>query len=139
MKKLIIAVIASFVIFTCFQNSYAKRYYRTFEVAEIQSNGLILEDFEGGRFQIDKDPGKLKVGDSVRYDPVRNRLKKNAWQPATVTKVGNNSITLKLNNGEKLDSKMQSKYRGKFDQGDQVFYKASSQQIKMSNLQELDD
>ena len=69
MKKLIIiAAIASFVIFASFQNSYAKRYYKTFEVAEIQNNGLILEDFEGGRFQIDKDPGGLKVGDSVRYD-----------------------------------------------------------------------
>ena len=92
MKKLIVAAIASLVIFACFQNSFAKTYYKTFEVAEIQDNGLILEDFEGGRFQLDKNPGGLKVGDSVRYDSVRNRLKKNAWQPATVITVGNNTI-----------------------------------------------
>jgi len=139
MKQLISIALASLVIFACFHISYAKTYWRTFEVAEIQSDGLILEDFEGGRFLINKGPGGFKVGDSVRYDTVRNVLKKNPWQPATVTNVGNNTIRLEFNSGEKLDVNMRSQYREKFNRGDQVFYKASSGQIKASNLQKLDD
>jgi len=139
MKKLIIAAIASLVIFACFQNSYAKTYYRTFELAEIRSDGLVLEDFEGGRYLIEKDPEGLKVGDTVRYDTVRNRLKKSPWQPAKIIKMTDRTITLKLKSGEKVDVNMRSKYRNEFEQGDQVKYKASAGQIKMSNLQELDD
>ena len=96
-------------------------------------------DSGGERYLIDKNPGKLKVGDSVRYDYVRNVLRKNPWQLATVTMMGNNTVTLKLNNGEKLDVNMRSQYRGKFNQGDQVFYKKSSKQIKKNNLQKLDE
>ena len=139
MKKLIIASVAFLIIFACFQNSFAKSYYRTFEVAEIQSDGLVLEDFEGGRFHLDKNPGGLKVGDSVRYDSVRNRLKKSPWQPATVTNMGNNSITLELNNGEKVDVNMKSSYRNELQEGDQVKFKESSGQIKKRNVQKLDD
>ena len=138
MKKLIFLVIPLLIVFAAFQNSYAHTYYRTYELTQIRSDGLVLMDFEGGRFLIDKDPGKLKVGDSVRYDSVRNVLRKKSWQPATVAVMGNNTITLKLNNGEKLDVNMRSQYRGKFNQGDQVFYKKSSRQIKKRNLQKLD-
>ena len=139
MKKLIILAIPLLLVFAFLQSSYAKTYYRTFEVAEIQNNGIVLEDFEGGRFLVEKDPRGLKVGDSVRYDTVRNVLKKNPWQPATITNMSNNTVTLKLNSGERQDVKMQNQYRGKFNKGDQIFYKESSGQIKKNNLQKLDD
>ena len=96
-------------------------------------------DSEGNSHLADKDPGKLKIGDSVRCDKVRNVLKKNPWQPAIVTMMDNNTVTLKLNNGEKSDVNMRSQYRGKFKQGDQVIYKKSSEQIKKSNLQKLEE
>ena len=134
MKKLVILAIALLVVFAGFQNSYAKTYYRTFEVAEITNEGIVLKDFEGGRFLVEKDPSKisggLKVGDSVRYDTVRKVLKKNAWQPAEITKITDRTITLQLRNGDTVEMSMQSKYQGKFKQGDQIFYSASSQKIK---------
>jgi len=83
MKRLIIFLIPMLMVLALFQNSYAKTYYRTFEVAEITGEGIVLKDFEGGRFLVEKDPGNLQVGDLVRYDTVRNRLKKSPWQPAT--------------------------------------------------------
>lgn len=139
MKRLLILAIPLLVVFACFQNSYAKTYYRTFEVAEIQSDGIVLKDFEGGRFLLDKDPGGLKVGDTVRYDTVRNRLKKSPWQSAKITRMTDRTVTLRLNSGEKVDVNMRSSYRNEFKQGDQVKYKESSGQIKKSNLQKLDD
>lgn len=139
MKKLIIVAIAFLAIFACFHNSYAKTFYRTFEVAEIQGDGIVLSDFEGGRFLIEKDPRGLKVGDSVRYDSVRNVLKKNPWQPATVTRMSDSTITMQFKNDDTIDLALQSKYRGKFKKGEQIFYKASSKQIKKSNLQQLEE
>lgn len=139
MKTIIFFTAAVLLVFSGFQNCYAKTYYRTFEVAEITSDGIILKDFEGGRFLIDKDPSGFNVGDSVRYDTVRDRLKKNPWQPAKIIKMTDRIITIKLNNGDKVDVNMRSKYRGEFNEGDQVHYKASKGQIKKSNLQQLDD
>ncbi len=134
MKKLIIPAIALFVLFCSIPNSYAKTYYSTFEVAEITSGGIVLKNSEGGKFLVEKDPstisGGLNVGDSVRYDPVRNVLKKNTWQPAEITKMDDRTLTLKFNSGDTDDVSKQSKYRGKFKQGDQIFYNASSDKIK---------
>ena len=80
MKKLLILAICLIVVLASFPNSYAKTRYRTFEVAEIVTEGIVLMDFEGKKFLVEKDPAKikggLKVGDSVRYDPSKNRLKK---------------------------------------------------------------
>ena len=134
MKKLIIPAIALFVLFCSIPSSYAKTYYSTFEVAEITSGGIVLKNSEGGKFLVEKDPstikGGLNVGDSVRYDPVRNVLKKNVWQPAEITKMDDRTLTLQFNSGDTVDVSMQSKYRGKFKQGDQIFYNASSEKIK---------
>ena len=142
MKKLIIFAIALIVVFAGFPDSYAKTYWRTYEVAEIQSDGIVLTDFEGGRLLVEKDPstisGGLQVGDSVRYDSVRNVLKKNSWQPAKITKMTDSTITLEVNSGEEVDVNMRSKYRDEFKKGDQVHYSASKGQIKKSNLIELE-
>jgi hypothetical protein len=130
MKRIIFLTVALLFVFSGFQNSFAKTYYRTFEVAEITSEGIILKDFEGGRFLIDKDPSGFNVGDSVRYDTVRNRLRKNPWQPAEIIKMTDRIITVKLKNGDKVDVNMRSKYRSEFNKGDQVHYHASKGQIK---------
>ena len=118
MKKLVILAVALIVVFASFPSSYAKTRYGTFEVAEIQSNGIVLMDFEGGRFLVEKDPnsikGGLKVGDSVRYDSAKNKLKKNSWQPAEITNIGSNSISLKLKNGDTAEVNMRSKYQNEF-------------------------
>ena len=137
MKKFVILAIALIVVFASFSNSYAKTRYRTYEVAEIQSGGIVLMDFEGGRFLVEKDPSKikggLKVGDSVRYDSTKNKLKKNPWQPAKITNIGSNSISLELKNGDTAEVNMRSKYQNEFKNGDQVSYNASKNQIKKSN------
>ena len=138
MKKFIFFAIALFLVFFGFQQSYAKTYYRTFEIAEITSEGIVLKDFEGGRLLVNKDASGLKVGDSVRYDTVRNVLKINPWQPATITKMGNNSLTLQFSNGERANVNIKSNYRNKFNKGDQVHYSASKDQIKKSSLKELE-
>jgi hypothetical protein len=143
MNKLLILAIALVVVFASFPNSYARTRYRTFEVFEIQSDGIVLMDSEGGKFLVEKDSSKikggLKVGDSVRYEPRKNRLKKNPWQPAKITKVTNRSLTLQLNNGDPVDVGMKSKFQGKFEQGDQVSYNASKDQIKKGTLPEQEE
>jgi hypothetical protein len=143
MKKLLILTIPVLVIFAFFQNSHAKTYYRTFEVVEIQSAGIVLVDFEGSRYLVEKDPdtikGGLKVGDSVRYDNVRNVLKKNPWQPATVTSMTDGKVELQLKNGEIKEVAIRSNKQKGIQKGDNVQYKASSGQIKKSNLQKLDE
>lgn len=139
MKKLLIFAIPFFVIFALFQNSYAKTYWRTFEVVEITSEGIVLQDFEGGRFLVNKDPGGYKVGDIVRYDTVKNRLKKSPWQPAEVIKMTDRTVTLLMNSGDKIDVNMRSSYRNEFAEGDQVKYNVSKGQIKKSNLQKLEE
>ena len=137
MKKLLILAIALLVVLGSFPNSYAKTRYGTFEVAEIVSDGIVLMDFEGKKFLVEKDAseikGGLKVGDSVRYAPAKNRLKKNPWQPATITRIEFNKLTLQLKNGDSVDVNMKSKYQGKFKQGDQVFYNIPKKQINEEN------
>ena len=115
-------------VFATFQPSQAKTYYRTFEIAEITSEGIVLKDFEGGRFLIDKDPSGYKVGDVVRYDTVRNRLKKSPWQPAVITNMSDSVITIELRSGESVRVNMRAKYRSEFKQGDQVQYQAAKGQ-----------
>ena len=119
MKKLLILAIPFFFLSVLFQNSYAKTYWRTFEVAEITSEGIVLQDFEGGRFLVNKNPGGYKVGDIVRYDTVKDRLKKSPWQPAEVIKMTDRTVTLQMNSGNKIDLNMHSSYRNEFAEGDQ--------------------
>ena len=138
MKKLVILAIALLIIFAGFPNSYAKTYYRTFEVVEITDQGIILKDFEGGRFLVEKDPGDLQVGDVVRYDTVRNRLKKSPWQPAKIVNMTDRTITLQLRSGDTVDVNMKAKYSNNFMKGNQIHYNASTGQIKKSNLEELE-
>jgi len=138
-KKLLILSISFLLVFALFENSYAKTYYRTFEVAEITGEGIVLEDFEGGRLLVHKNPSGYKVGDIVRYDTVRDVIKMSPWQPAKVISMTDRSVTLQLNNGEVTEINMRSSYRNQFEEGDRVYYKASSGQIKKSNLKQHEE
>lgn len=137
MKKLLILSISLLLVFALLQISYARTFYRTFEVAEITDAGIVLKDFEGGRIVVNKDPSDYKVGDIVRYDKVRQVLKKSPWQPATVIEMNSSTVKLQLHNKEQVSVNMRSHYRGKFTVGDTVQFKASTRQIKKSNLTEL--
>ena len=143
MKKLIIPVLVLFSVLISFQSTDARTYWRTFLVDEITNEGIILRDFEGSRFLVKKNPnqikgGQVKQGDSVRYDTVKNKMKKNPWQPAKITEINNNSISLQLQNGDKARVNMKSQYRDQFNKGDSVHYKASKGQIKKSGMQPLE-
>jgi len=139
MKKLKIFAILLFIVFAYFPNSYAGTSYRQYEISQIRSDGIVIKDFEGVTYLINEDPGDLKVGDYVKYDRTRHRLRKSQWQPAIITKMTDRKVTLKFNSGEELDVNMKSKYRGKYIQGDQILYKETSGQIKKSKLQKLDN
>jgi hypothetical protein len=143
MNKLLILAIALIVVLGSFPDSYARTRYGTFEVAEITSAGIVLMDFEGGKFLVEKDlskiKGGLKVGDSVRYEPRKNRLKKNPWQPATITKMTNKAISMQLKNGDTVDARMKSKYQNEFKEGEQVNYNTSKDQIKKGTLPEQEE
>lgn len=143
MNKLIIPVLVFFAIIFTFSDIHAKTFWRTYLVDEITDQGIILKDFEGNKLVVDKKPnqikgGPLKAGDSVRYDSVKNKLKRNPWQPATITNIGNNSISIGLQNGDTAEVNMKSKYRDQFKVGDHVEYQASRGKIKKSGLQPLD-
>jgi hypothetical protein len=139
MKKLILLAIPLLLILTFFQDSYGRTFYRTFEVVEIQPDGIVLKDFEGSRLLVDKVPSGFKVGDIVRYDKVRNVLKISPWQPAKVIKMTDRAVTLQLNNGDTIEINMRSSYQNQFQEGDTIQYKAFSGQIKKSTLPDLEE
>ena len=143
MKKLLIPLLLFFTVFFSLSNADARTYWRTFLVDEVTSQGIILRDFEGNRFLVDKSPDKIKggpvkAGDYVRYETVKNKMKIHPWQPARITEIGNNSITLMLHNGETAEVNMKRGYRDQFKKGDLVEYKASKGQIKKSHLQPVE-
>lgn len=139
MKKIIFFAIPLLILLAFFQDSYARSSYKTYKLTEIRSDGIVIMDPGGGKYIIEKEPGDIKVGDLVRYDSVRHRLRKSPWQLAEIINMTNRKLTLKVSSGETVDINMRNEHRGKFNQGDQVLYNGSSGQIKNSNFQELDD
>ena len=105
MKKLGIYIfVISVFIFIGFQLSEATKddYYRTYEIIGITENGLTLQDSKGNTVEIDKNPKDYKVGYIVRYDKIRNRLRKNSWQEYKVTAVTRHAVALKHKTGDTL-------------------------------------
>jgi hypothetical protein len=138
MQKIIVFAVALLIVFVCFNESYARRgknFYETYDIIEINKDGIVIQDFEGARSQINKDSEGYQVGDRVRYDNTRDRLKKAAWQPAKVISITDRIITLQLSNNEIKEVNMRSGYRNKFQKGDSVKYKDSTGQIMEDNLQ----
>jgi len=143
MKKLIIPQLILFFVFLSFSDTNARTYWGTYIVEEVTNQGVVLKDFEGKTFLVDKKNnqikgGPVKAGDAVSYDAVKNKMMKNPWQPAKITDIGNNFISIELLNGDTAEVNMKSSYRDRFKKGDHVEYQASRGKLKKSNIQPLD-
>jgi hypothetical protein len=135
MKNIIlIPAIVILLLFCGLGSSYGKTYYRTYEIVTISENSLVLVDNDGIQIEVNKDPKDYKVGYKVRYDNVRNILKKERWQDYTVIKLSNNSITLKHKNGDilKLKSGDLKTQISKFKKNDHVSYDSVGGHLKLT-------
>ena len=139
MKKLLLFVIPLLLILAIFQTSNASTSFITYEVAQIRDDGLVVKGSNGELFLINKDPGDIQVGDLIRYDSVRKRLRKSPWQKAKVLKMTGSAVTLQIANEKTVDINMRSRYRSEFKEGDEVHYNAAKGQIKKSNFANLND
>lgn len=134
MKKLLILILPLLLLLGYSQGSSAARYYRTYEVVEIRSDGIVLRDTAGKTYLIDNSAEGLKTGDLVRYDSVRKRLKKYSWQIGRITGMTDSTVTLQLNNGESVELAMRLGYRDEFSPGDTVYYQHTSGQIRKGDV-----
>jgi hypothetical protein len=133
-KTILIPTIVILFLFCGLSSSYGDMFFRIYEIVEISDNSLILVDSDGIQIEVNKDPKNYKVGYKVRYDNVRDILKKERWQDYTVIKVSNNSITLKHKNGDilKLDSGDLKSHINKFKKGDAVSYDSIDGHLKLT-------
>ena len=134
MKRLVMPAIVMLFLFCFTSSSFADTFWRTYEVVAISANSLTLVDSDGVQIEVNKDPKDYKVGYKVRYDDVRNVLKKDRWQDYTVRKVSSSSITLDHKTGDTLtlksgDVKTQL---GKFKKGDMVRYDSVDRHLKLA-------
>jgi hypothetical protein len=79
MKKFVMPVIAMLFQLCTISSSFADTFWRTYEVVAISDNSLTLVDSDGTQVEVNKDPKDYKVGYKVRYDDVRDVLKKDHW------------------------------------------------------------
>ena len=105
MKIFLVPMLAILFLLCTISTSFGDSFYRTYEVLAKSDNSLTLVDSEGYGVKVNKDPKDYKVGYKVRYDSVRDILKKNHWQDYTVRKISSSSITLKHKTGDSLTLK----------------------------------
>ena len=129
MKKLTVLAVSLFMISAFLQISYARQWYKTYEVKEFKENGIVILDENGETFLIEKDRDGLEVGDIVRYDGVRNILHKSPWQLAKIVEITDGTITIKLTNGKKLEVGMRNSYQGQFSPGEEVLFQESDSEL----------
>ena len=135
MKKLLLPAISLLFVLVIFQNSYASSPYLSYEVTELRSDGIVVKDSRGNLSLIKKDPGDIKVGDIVRYDSIRHRLRKSPWQLAKIIEMTDSRVTLQIGADEKVDINMRTKYRGEFKEGDEVQYNEAKGQIIKNTIE----
>ena len=134
MKKLMMPLLVCLFMFSFASTGFGDTYWRTYEVVAISDNSLTLVDSDNTQIEVNKDPKDYKVGYKVRYDDVRDVLKKNRWQNYTVRKVSSSSIILEHKTGDTLtlrsgDVKTQL---GKFKKGDAVSYDSAGKHLKLN-------
>ncbi len=134
MEKRLTQVLAILFLLCFASSSFGDTYWRTYEVVAISDNSLTLVDSEGTQIEVNKDPKDYKVGYNVRYDDVRDVLKKDRWQDYTVRKVSNSSITLDHKTGDTLTlaSGDVKTHLGKFKKGDMVSYDSAGKHLKLT-------
>lgn len=67
------------LLLTCTWNlSYAKKFvnYRTYEIVKVTENSITMRYKDGKEYILHWKPKGLKVGDKVRYDRRRHKLKR---------------------------------------------------------------
>jgi hypothetical protein len=134
MKIFLVPMLAILFLLCTISTSFGDSFYRTYEVLAKSDNSLTLVDSEGYGVKVNKDPKDYKVGYKVRYDSVRDILKKNHWQDYTVRKVSSSSITLKHKTGDSLTLKSGEvkTHFNKFKKGDAVSYDEVNKHIKLT-------
>jgi hypothetical protein len=134
MKRVVMAAIAMLFLFCTINSSFGDTFWRTYEVVAISDNSLTLVDSDGIQIEVNKDPKDYKVGYKVRYDNVRDILKKDHWQDYTVIKVSSSSITLKHKTGDTitLGSGDVKTHISDFKKGDKVSYDSVDKHIKLT-------
>ena len=134
MKKILVPVLVILLLFCSMNSSFGDTYWKTYEVVKISDNSLTLVDSDGTQIEVNKEPKDYKVGYRVRYDDVRNTLKKDRWQDYMVRKISSSSITLVHKTGDTLtlgSGDVKTKL-GKFKKGDAVSYDAAGEHIKLA-------
>jgi hypothetical protein len=133
MKIKLVPMLAIMFLLCTISTSFGDTYWRTYEVLAKSDNSLILVNSAGGQIEVFKDPQDYKVGYKVRYDSVRNILKKYHWQDYTVRKVSSSSITLKHKTDDSLTLKSGEvkTHFNKFKKGDAVSYDAANKHLKL--------
>ena len=134
MKRLLILAIAMLFLFCTINSSFGDTFWRTYEVVAISDNSLTLVDSNGNQIEAFKDPKDYKIGYKVRYDNIRNVLKKDRWQDYIVRKVSSSSITLEHKTGDTftLKSGELKTHLGKFKKGDMVSYDSVDKHLKLT-------
>jgi hypothetical protein len=134
MKRLMMPLLVCLFMFSFASTGFGDTYWRTYEVVAISDNSLTLVDSDNTQIEVNKDPKDYKVGYKVRYDDVRDVLKKNRWQNYTVRKVSSSSITLVHKTGDTLTlgSGDVKTHLGKFKKGDTVRYDSIDKHIKLA-------
>ena len=134
MKTILIPTVVMLFLFCGLSSSYGNTYFITYEVVAISDNSLMLVGNDGVQREVNKDPKDYKVGYKVRYDSIRDILRKARWQDYAVIKVSSNSITLKHKNGDilKLDSGDLKGHINKFKKGDTVSYDTVDGHLKLA-------
>jgi len=134
MQKQIMPVLVFLVLFCIAGTSFGDTFWRTYEVVAISDNSLTLVDNKGIQVEVNKDPKGYMVGYKVRYDDVRDVLKKDRWQDYTVRKISARSITLVHKTGDTLtlESGEVKTNLNKFKKGDAVRYDSIDKHIKLA-------
>jgi hypothetical protein len=134
MKRLVMPAIAMLFLFCTISSSFGDTFWLTYEVVAISDNSLTLVDEDGNQVEVNnKDNVDVTVGYKVRYDNVREVLKKDRWQDYTVRKVSSSSITLDHKTGDTLTlgSGDVKTHLSDFKKGDAVSYDSVGKHIKL--------
>jgi len=133
-KTILMSTILILFLFCSLELSFGDTYYRTYEIAAISANSLTLVDEDGNQIVVNQAPKDFKVGYKVRYDNVRDILKKERWQDYTVLEIASDSITLLHKNGDKLklESADLKTPISDFKKGDAVSYDSIGKELKLT-------
>ena len=134
MKRALIPVLVMLFLVFGLGSSLGDTYWRTYEVVAKSADSLTLVDSDGTQIEVNKDPKDYKVGYKVRYDDVRDVLKKDRWQDYTVRKISSSSITMVHKTGDTLTLKSgeMKTNLGKFKKGDMIRYDSVDKHLKLA-------